>query len=127
MFTFEPVETVEQVIENVRKYKVAVKSNVVRPSRVRAWYYIPSIDMVGAAEFVGYKDMKVDYFAEGHVNPSQAERHLNGTGWFRQMEETEPDYVHAYSLAESIGKVRLVHTSARFYVLKDGLDKDNIS
>lgn len=127
MFMFEPVETVEQVIENVRKYKVAVKSNVVRPSRVRAWYYIPSIDMVGAAEFIGYKDMRVDYFAEGHVNPSQAESHLDATGWFRQLEETEPDYIHAYSLAESIGKMRLVHTGARFYILKDDLDKGSKS
>jgi hypothetical protein len=122
---FEPVETIEQVLENVSKYQVAVKALVVRPSRVRAWYYIPSLDMVGAAEFIGYKDIRVDYFAESHVNPSEAERHLQATGWFRQLEETEPYYVRAYSLAESIGKMKLVHLSARFYVLKDGLDKDS--
>jgi len=121
---FEPVETIEQVIENVRRCQTAVKANALRPSRVKAWYYIPSIDMVGAAEFIGYKDVRVDYFAEGHVNPSKAERHLQATGWFRQLEETEPDYIRAYALAELIGKVRLVHLSAKFYVLKDGLDKD---
>ena len=122
---FEPVETVEQVIENVRNCQTAVKANALRPSRVRAWYYVPSIDMVGAAEFIGYKDVRVDYFAEGHVNPSEAERHLQGTGWFRQMEETEPDYTRAYSLAKAIGKMKLVHSGARFYILKESLDKGN--
>lgn len=122
---FEPVETIEQVFENVRRYQVAVKARVVRPSRVMAWYYIPSLDMVGSAEFVGYKDMKVDYFAESHVSPSEAERHLQAKRWFRELEETEPNYPRAYSLAESIGQLRLVRTGARFYILKDGLDKDN--
>lgn len=121
---FEPVETVEQLLESVRQYQVALKAKVVRPSRVLAWFYIPSLDMIGAAEFLGYKNIKVDYFAESYVSASDAERHLQEKGWFRELEKTELYYARAYSLAESTSKTRLVNLSARFYVLKEGLDKD---
>lgn len=124
---FEPVETVDKIIENVRQYQVPVQARVVRPSCVKTWHYIPSLDMVGAAEFAGYKDIRVDYFAGSHVNPLEADHHLQATGWFRQMEETEPDYIRANSLAESVGKVILVHLGASPCVLKDSLDKENKS
>lgn len=121
---FEPVETIEQLFDSVRQYQVAIKAKVVRPSRVLNWYYIPSLEMLGAAEFIGYKNIKVDYFAESHVSVHEAELHLKAKEWFRELEQTEPYYARAYSLAESMSKTRMVNRGARFHILKDGLDKD---
>ena len=123
----ELVKTIEQLVRNMKEYQKAVRvSNKITPSLVRAWYYIPALDMVGASRFIGYKDMtSVRYDQSKEIDGRQTEPHLQEKAWFRQLQVGEPYYARAYQLAESLdkkGKGR-VYKDARFYVLKDIYDK----
>ncbi len=121
----ELVNTVEGLVTNVKEYQKAVRvSNRITPSLVKDWYYIPTLDMVGASRFIGYKDMTaVCYDQSKTVDGKETEPHLHKKAWFRQLEEGEPYYNRAYQLAESLDKKGRVYKDARFYLLKDIYDK----
>ncbi len=109
----------------MKEYQKAVQeSKRIRTLLVRAWYYIPALDMVGASRFIGYKDMtSVCYNQSETVDGKETEPHLREKAWFRQLQEGESYYAHAYQLAESLDKKGRVSKYARFYVLKDIYDK----
>jgi|GEM_PF-4469062 len=123
----EMVKTLNELVENVRQYQRAVKDPYARtiPSLVRAWYYIPSLDMVGASRFIGYRGMTSEGYEEskGVVDGKITEPHLQETGWFRQLAKADPLYAHAKSLAEALSPTGRLFPTARFYVLKSVYDE----
>lgn len=114
------VNTKEELVANVREYQKAVQqSGRVTTSLVRAWYYIPALDMVAASRFIGYKGMTVGLYDQCRaVHGGVTERHLQAQRWFRQLQKSEPIYVHARSLAASLDKWGRVNPKARFYILE---------
>jgi hypothetical protein len=123
------VSNVRQLAANVIAYQKAAKgaSKKVNPSLVQAWYYIPSLDMVGASRFIGYDGMtpaRYDQSSEIHVDGDRAApQHLSKKGWFRDLQPGDEHYQHAHSLAAAL-QPEGVYRKPRFYILKDAFDRE---
>jgi hypothetical protein len=124
----ELVDSLEELIANVQEYQRAIKATHqhrgrITPSLVRAWYYIPALNMVAASRFIGYKGMTLDrYENSNEVDGKVTEPRLQRSGWFRQLSEKEPQYNHAWSLAAALSPTGRLWHSARFNVLKKPYD-----
>ena len=126
----ELVDTLEELMANVREYQRAVDISPARQHRgritlslVRAWYYVPALDLVAASRFIGYKGMNRErYEQSGEIDGKVTEPHLQRKGWFRSLGEDEPQYRRARSLAEGLSPTGRLYPSARFYMLKKNYD-----
>lgn len=121
----EFIDNLGQLKANVLEYQEAARgaSTKATPSRVRAWYHIPNLNMVGASRFIGYKDMTATrYDTEDEVDGRETESHLHSLGWFRQLTPGEASFVHARTLAESLSRSGSIREDASFYVLKEHYD-----
>lgn len=120
------VDTIKELVANVREYQKAVQhSGRVTPSLVRAWYYFPTLHMVGASRFIGYKGMTAERYDQSpEVDGKVTEPHLQAKGWFRQLQESQPQYFYARSLATSLDRQGRVNLRARFHMLEDAYDEE---
>ena len=58
----ELVEDLDQLAANFKEYQRAVKAQGrVSPSKVKKWYYIPALDMVGAGRSTGIKTVRTRF------------------------------------------------------------------
>ena len=128
----ELIDTLNELTTNIREYQKAVdlsrapyrRRGRITPSLVRAWYYIPALGLVAASRFIGYKRMNRECYEQSReIDGKVTEPHLQSKGWFRPLEEDEPQYGHARSLAESLSSTCRLYPSARFYVLKNAYDE----
>jgi len=125
----ELVDSLKELIVNVQEYQRAVEAarrrrGRITPSLVRAWYYVPALNMVAASRFIGYKGMTLErYESSNEVDGTVTEPHLQRKGWFRQLSEKEPQYSHVQSLAEDLSPTGRLWHSARFNVLKKPYDE----
>ena len=128
----ELVDTLDELINNVLEYQKAVhlsyapyrRRGRITPSSVRAWYYIPALDLVAASRFIGCKGMNRERYEQStEIDVKVTEPHLQRKGWFRPLEENEPQYEHARSTAKRLSPTCKLYPSARFYVLKNTYDR----
>lgn len=126
------VDTLEELTANVREYQRAVdishapyqRRGRITPALVRAWYYVPALDLVAASRFIGYKGMNRErYEQSSEIDGKVTEPHLQRKGWFLPLGEHEPQYRRARSLAEGLSPTGRLYPSARFYVLKKAYDE----
>lgn len=131
------VESLDQMIANVKEYQKAVEEigsggrrRRIMPSVVRDWYYIPSLGMVGPSRFIGYKGMTSDRYAKSPVNGGETERHLHAKGWFRQLGKEDPEYDFARQLAhhlcQTVRHESNICSLAKFYILQPAYDKQRV-
>ncbi len=128
----ELINTLNELTTNAREYQKAVYLNYapfrrrgrITPSLVRAWYYIPALDLVAASRFIGYKGMNRECYEQStEIDGRVTEPHLQRKGWFRPLGEGEPQYEHARSTAKGLSPTCRLYPYARFYVLKNVYDK----
>lgn len=120
MSVFPLVRSLEDVRANVQEYQKAVRHALSagftkpNPNGVRAWYYFPDSDLIGASRFVGYESMTFDRYQQDHGNGRETERHLRQNGWFRLLTGSDPLYAQARQAIMNLGGS--VRQGARFNV-----------
>ena len=121
----EPVIDLKSLVSNVREYQRAVVRTGTRinPRLVRAWYYVPSLDMVAASRFIGYEGMTGELYDESGVSGSKTEAYLKSHGWFQELEPGSSSYHSARGLAESLCSPGDINPKARFSVLREEYDE----
>ena len=122
------VKGIKSLGKNFREYQrcVNMPNTIVTPSRVRAWYYAPALNMVGASRFIGYEGMTCKlYNNKGvEIDGRETERWLQASGWFEPLGKKNQRYSEARKLAEALSKNRKVFPGARFNMLKPQFDSE---
>ena len=86
------------------------------PGHVHDWYYIPALNLVGAARFCAYKNPSPRMESKGGA----AVTHFAKLGWFEEVEHGDPRYGKAR--ARVVGLRASVQIHAKFHALKPRYD-----
>lgn len=119
------VRDLNGLVSNVREYQRAVMRTGTRinPRLVRAWYYVPSLNMVAASRFIGYDRMTGELYDESRISGSETEAYLKHRGWFRQIGPDGLIYPHALELVRSLCSGGIFNSKARISVLREEYDQ----
>lgn len=118
------VKDLNGLVSNVREYQRAVTgiSTRINPLLVRAWYYVPALDMIAASRFIGYDRMNGELYDISGISGSETEAYLRSKGWFRQIENDDPLYPRALELVNLICSGGM-NPKARISVLREEYDQ----